>query len=330
MKCLIITPFKQQFGGVESVNLIIEESLSEKGIAVEYLTIDHQCNSVIMFASKILGTPIITRFSYKKIKKNNYDFVICNGEYGFGIEHKKKFVLHHGSYYGYEKQLKNNKSFKQKLSLFRGAILQKLASRKAINIAVSKYVDGWLKQQGISIKYILPNASTIDKLDYRSQERNGKGLFVTSENFYAKGMDVINSLSNHFAIDYVCTSEIPELRANYLGFIPHNLMLKLYSEYSYVILPSRFEGMSMSLIESMSVGTPVLTSLVGGAYEIREIEPRFVVEFLNPEQFRINIDFILNNFEDMQSQAIHIYETEHTEEKYKNRLFKILGLEYDN
>ncbi|ELH4832431.1 glycosyltransferase, partial [Vibrio harveyi] len=237
-------------------------------------------------------------------------------------------------YYGYSRALKNNRTFKQTLLHLRGAFLQKIATHKKINVAVSSSVKTVLENQNIKVDYVLPNAVIDDRFDVHKQEktrRNGKILLVTSNNYYAKGMDIVDEIISKFgySIDYASPTENKKTLANYIGHLSKDELIDAYSKYSFVILPSRFEGMSMAIIESCMTGTPFLTSKVGHWLEVSNYCPDFIVEENKPEFFDAKFKLLASDFEKYSNVARNIYDNEHTLTIYQDRVENILlGIDY--
>lgn len=59
-------------------------------------------------------------------------------------------------------------------------------------------------------------------------------------------------------------------RIHFSGFVPHDQTAKLYQESSVFCLPSNNEGMSLTVLEAMACGLPVLVTDVGGSAELLE------------------------------------------------------------
>ena len=55
--------------------------------------------------------------------------------------------------------------------------------------------------------------------------------------------------------------------------------------FDLFVLPSRYEGLSITLIESLFAGTPILASSVGGNAEILDNSPNQLYEFNNKKEF---------------------------------------------
>lgn len=69
------------------------------------------------------------------------------------------------------------------------------------------------------------------------------------------------------------------LNAVFLGKVPYNQMLRLYSKASLVALTSFQETLPMAVLEALATGTPVLTSNVGGLkYVVKDSFNGFLVD----------------------------------------------------
>jgi glycosyltransferase involved in cell wall biosynthesis len=74
----------------------------------------------------------------------------------------------------------------------------------------------------------------------------------------------------------------------YLGYLPHEILPRLYTSSHVTLLPSRVERFSLVSLESMACGTPVLTSNLANF--------RYILEQLIKE---LNVNFIIENSEDV-------------------------------
>ena len=56
-----------------------------------------------------------------------------------------------------------------------------------------------------------------------------------------------------------------------MGFVPHKNIIKLFSEAKALLFPSLwYEGFPLTIVESFSVGTPVIGSDIGNIRELIE------------------------------------------------------------
>jgi glycosyltransferase involved in cell wall biosynthesis len=61
-----------------------------------------------------------------------------------------------------------------------------------------------------------------------------------------------------------------ENHVRFLGFVPRMKLLELYAKASLFVMPSRYEAFSISLVEAMASGLPVIATRVGGMTELIE------------------------------------------------------------
>ncbi|MEM0010564.1 MAG: glycosyltransferase family 4 protein [Candidatus Bathyarchaeia archaeon] len=71
----------------------------------------------------------------------------------------------------------------------------------------------------------------------------------------------------------------------FIGAVPYSQMIELYKKASIVSLTSFIESFSMTTIEAMATGTPILASSVGGIpYLVRDGETGLLVDPTNPKE----------------------------------------------
>jgi glycosyltransferase involved in cell wall biosynthesis len=72
--------------------------------------------------------------------------------------------------------------------------------------------------------------------------------------------------------------------AIYLGKLPRAGLNKVYAEANWLVHPSNFEGFSLSILEALGVGVPVIASTATGAADLPRSEAVRLFEPENPEQ----------------------------------------------
>ncbi|MEM3372420.1 MAG: glycosyltransferase family 4 protein [Candidatus Korarchaeum sp.] len=71
----------------------------------------------------------------------------------------------------------------------------------------------------------------------------------------------------------------------FIGVVPYSQMIELYKKVSIVTLTSFIESFSMTTIEAMATGTPILASSVGGIpYLVEDGETGLLVDPTNPKE----------------------------------------------
>ncbi|MFV1884723.1 MAG: glycosyltransferase [Balneola sp.] len=298
MRIALVTPFKDYAGGVESVNKVIEKIFLNSGFEVSYITLNNSTpRKIVDFFGPFL--------LFLKVLFSRSDLYIANGEYGIACLTKKSIVIHHGSYYGYLKNTRQYKPMLKRLKLIYKAFLQKTGSYNSFNISVSEYVREVLSEAGLKIDMVVPNTIEQKHINSHNTSRNNRILFIGNYDYYGKGIDIIEKISSTFPFDAVSGKKIKNT-VN-LEQMDREKLLDMYGRYSLFFLPSRFEGMSMSVIESLSAGTPILISEVGDYKRIKKICPEFVCQINDLNEVQEKIENILNNQKKYIKTALNIY-----------------------
>lgn len=331
MKIVIITPFKNGTGGVETVNHLLSTIFSEKHWEVDYITTDNfQPTFWDRVFIKLVGLPYVT---YKKSKTliSDYDVVICNGEFGFGIKHPHSINLFHGSYKGLRDYLRKQYSFWQYLALTKAMIIQKISTKGKYVVAVSEFIKNILEKNGIQVDKVITNCVNTNIFQPQNSVRKKQHLlFVGSYNYYAKGFDILENLATSgYKIDCV-TDRDPGMQLSWLQNLPNSDMPRVYNEHKILLFPSRFEGASMVVLEAMACGVPVIINNVGIGPELRKEIPEFVILDNNRgEGFSKKIKTIEKKY-DLYSLKARKYVLEnHSYDEYKKEWVGLVEMIYE-
>lgn len=102
-----------------------------------------------------------------------------------------------------------------------------------------------------------------------------------------RSLDTYQALSEELDVKEQCT---------FVGSVPHEKMFHEMATAGITVVPSRSEAFGLVNVESMSVGTPVIASAVGGIPEIiRDGVDGFLVPPDNPEALAEKIKVLLLN-----------------------------------
>jgi glycosyltransferase involved in cell wall biosynthesis len=211
-----------------------------------------------------------------------------------------------------------------RLLLRRNALMQKWASRDSYVVAVSEYLACVAKENSISTMDVAANCLDTDKYTFSKQDRNGRGLFVGANNYYAKGIDILEEISSRgIRIDCVSSAR-PSAQLGFVGTYSNEELIGIYQRYQILLLPSRSEGFGLVAIEAMSCGMPVIISSVGlGATLLKEI-PEFVVTTGKPEDYAERFALISDRYAFYSQAAREYVERKHSLVSYAEIWKRIL------
>lgn len=302
----IVTPFVSYHGGVESVNANLLRIFDKH--QVTFITLDDIPNKRGIF-SRILrkfggGDPALLSRYFRSLK-GDFDIVLCNGEFGYGIKHGHAINLFHGSAWGYLQCMKKFTSKSQQTYWKQIYRLQKQSAKGKYVVAVSDYLRFWLESQGIAVDETIPNGIDTKHFTLPSpiKKRNGRYLFVGSYDHYGKGFDILLELAKKgLPIDCVSNRPLPS-PLNRLKPRDNRSMKELYQEYEVLIFPSRFEGMGMVPLEAMACGMPVVLTPVGFFSEFEKVFPEFVTRDTTSDAIIKKLEKILANRESLAKKA---------------------------
>lgn len=87
-----------------------------------------------------------------------------------------------------------------------------------------------------------------------------------------------------------------------VGYINKSLLQKFYKHAELLLLPSLYEGFGFPILEAMSVGTPVLTSITSSCKEISGYDDCYLVEPSDPRDIAEKLHILLK--EDIRTRLI--------------------------
>lgn len=320
MKGLLITPYHRRFGGVEVMNQQLHQTLAHIGVGLDQLAAEDYVGETPSWKLKLFGLPAASAEGFKRVAKR-YDFIICNGEFAWGINHPNVLVLFHGSYFGLGKALKNKLNFKYRLSYFWQSLIQRMAANNHFVVTVSNWNKNILREQGINVDLVIENPVNLQTFQMENIEGNGRCLFVGSYQHYAKGFDHLENLAERgISIDCV-TNQIPSSSLGYLGELSKEQLPQIYGQYDLLIHPSRFESSCLVALEAMASGIPVLIHDVGIAYDLKNEIPQFVIDFEKATTAEIleRIELLKKMRPDYGKRAREYVEKYHGEQTYLSK-----------
>lgn len=326
MKILMVTPYLNFSGGVEKMNQYLESILIELGHSVEYLTTE---DPVAVKTSKwkvlLFGKPAMTANSFKR-NVEKYDLVICNGEYGLGINNDKCINIFHGSFKGIRDSLKADLGFKDYLSLTWQAMIQQRSSKNKFVVTVSEYCKETLSQQGINVDLVIPNFVDTEKFKPINEEKDRRDYLFVGKYFYkGKGIDILEKLEDQYDLPITCVTDVrPKGSLSWIESNSSVQLEKVYNDFRILIFPSRFESSGLVALEAMACGVPIVMNRVGCAIELEKVIPEFVCNSNDPSEYNEKIKIIEKNYDEYSKKALDYVLKFHTESSFKESWVNLL------
>ena len=197
---------------------------------------------------------------------------------------------------------------------------EKLARKdKELMLADKIYVASNFTKQSILQDFPYKLKADIEVIPYGFPEVNINRKYVSVENrklkflyvgrlSQSKGIsylfDSIGSFIDEIELTIVGSGDLENCRIlkeqiskyNYIPYLTHDKVLSIMAESDIFIFPSLFEGFGMVITESMSQGTPVITTTrTCGRDFIKDGENCWLVEPGSSEQLKSKIQYILSN-----------------------------------
>ena len=305
--------------GVERADLYLWKILSEAGFEVEILSRSclHDDYKGILWDLRRLGAFKLSYDlgRYFSKRRKDYDLVLCDGLSGWNIRFSPAINVYHGNIPAYAEAIKSKVSLLIYLKArYLETFFEKLSGRGKIIVSVSKSTaEDTQRYFKLNTHTVIENAVDTNLFKPRREKNQLRKKFGLPTNQFLglfvgrlsaqKGVDILQKIAPQLDNDTFLAMAISGKKFTLekslcLCNVPYRDMPLLYSGCDFFILPSRYEACSVSVIEAMATGLPILITRVGHAREIARKEPRlaeFIFEDLNPELFVQKINQLKNN-----------------------------------
>lgn len=292
----------------------IYKRLSQKGYKITVVSgkypkaIDYNVNE--NFKYKFIGISknyILSTFSYafygtRFLKQHCKDFNIIvedfapwNPLFSYKLKDKKPVILqtHH----------KEGKNILRRYKLFGLPFyyIESLYPKKFDNIITVSEISK--KKFGIKDTVVISNGIDEIFLEYQDANKSNKFycLFLGRIDFYHKGIDILLEAFKDLDIPlYIAGSgkdidklKITKENIRYIGYVSNEDKISILKNAKFLIVPSRYEGQGVVVLESAAVGTPVIVS------DIAELN--FTVEG------GFGISFKKENAKDLREKVLYLW-----------------------
>ena len=134
---------------------------------------------------------------------------------------------------------------------------------------LTEYRANIYKKKGFRKIFVIPNF--VDTKKYLPKDKDGDKfkVFAPGVTTWAKGLDILvfvaKNLRNYSDIKfYIAGHKVEDLtlppNVEYLGLLPADKIAEIVGEMNIMVLPTRTEAFSFSILENLSAGNPVVIS----------------------------------------------------------------------
>ena len=181
--------------------------------------------------------------------------------------------------------------------------------------------------------HVVPNVFDEDLFYPFAVEKEKKSiLHVSSLNYKQKNfagiLQVVNKIAkrrNDFVLNIIHDSDnsvyLPFVKENHLenvvifhGRKSGKELVRYFNEADFFLLFSNYENLPCVIIESFACGKPVVSTHVGGIAEIVTKERGILIEMEDENFLEQAIEYMLDHFQEYDSEAIHGYAIENFSE----------------
>lgn len=209
------------------------------------------------------------------------------------------------------------------------AMSRQLFANSYMNVAVSGYLEQYIKQQGWKVT-VIPNIIHIKQYDYLQRlQCSGKMLWVRSfHEIYNPALAIkllaqLVKTNSHVKLAMVgpdkdgsletCKQLATELGVmdsiEFVGLLSREEWTKLSASYDVFINTTNFDNLPVSIIEAMALGMPIVSTNVGGLkFLVEHNRNGLLVNPNNEQEFVAAIHTLINNNELVQTLSINARE----------------------
>jgi len=311
-------------------------SLEEKNLPFIYKKIPYFFHLKEIFASKWL---------LKKAKSKNPEIIVYDKIFGWPkIKTKaRKICYNHGSYTlaGLEFKRKNYfvyLIYKYFLGYFEKKSYKNAEKIIAVSESVKKEMKDYFKINKEKI-HVIDNGVDLKKFKSLKNKKelrkkyslplNKKILFFPGRPSFGKGFDIAKKIVNELGEKYLLlvlgekNKKEDNEKIKFTGKIPNENMPEIYNSADICLFPSRYEGNSVSVLESAACGTPLVLSNAG-LMKTEETMKEFVCKY--PDEYIEKIKELLEDKKEYEkaSKKWNKFSKEYSIEKQINKLKKFL------
>ena len=321
MKIGIVTTYTNAKGGVQIFTKDLSNLLQERGHDVHVFGID----SLSRLPIKGKEEETVGEAFNNLNKIENYDVVICNGEFGYKVNHPRAINIFHGNYKGYAESVSRLVPKELTADRLRKAKMQKKSAEGKYVITVSNFAIKGLEETGINVDKVINNSTEIVSIpDFYGVGNHA--LSLSRGRYYEKGLDLLNLIAEKgIEIRLFSDSSINSPNIDNRELLDQDRIKDEYQKASATLHLSRFEGGSLVTLEALSTGCPLITTPVGYGLDIAKKIPEFVVNLpFDIDEFMEKFQKITSNRDTFGKKGMDYFLENHHPEKFRKEWISVV------
>jgi glycosyltransferase involved in cell wall biosynthesis len=322
MKIGIVTANVNVTGGVQIFTRDLERLLSKRGHETSVFGLD----TIPKQQKDLLPEEQVGNYFNEINETENFDLVICNGEFGYSVEHPRAINIFHGNNLGYANSVSHLVPKETTSRRLEKVPLQKKSSEGKYVVSISNFASEGLTDSGILVNQVIPLSvdTTIFYPTYSDSKEHT--LSLSRGRMYEKGFDILEKLADAGVKMKVFSDyKIKSPNVNGKNFKNNKTLNKEYNEAKLFLNPTRFEGGGLTTLEAMACACPVITTLTGYGLDIQGEIPEFIVSDLeNISEYLDRIELIGKDRKKYGEKAREYFLNNHNPETFKKEWVSLI------